>query len=274
MKFVAYSCTHHPLQDEEAFGFLEQQIEDIKPDYLIHLGDVFEAQAASRWPKTYSWDLKYEFNVANEYLKRIREHALRFNTGVKCVWTPGNHDDNLQRLDRIPGDLRGLCNPYDHCSELGEGHWSVPTQYIHDPRHGCFRLGQVTFAHGFEHGVNSDSHQAIKFGVPYGLFVSGHTHRPVPVRRSQKTAAIPLPYWYTNPGCLRHLAPEYIGQLDNSQWGQAVTVGECETWRYSKEFMPTKPLWDAETRLFRMAVGYAPEQEDWRKVPTAEAVLA
>lgn len=270
MRFLAYSCTHHPLQDEEAIGFLLSQIEDHKPDFVVNLGDIFEAQAASRWPKEYTWALKYEFEVANNYLNKVRMTAEAVNPDVECVWLPGNHDDNIQSLNRIASDLRGLCNPMDHVAELRNKFWKVPTRYVHDRELGCYRLGQVTFAHGFEHSVNSDESQAIKLGIPYGLFVSGHTHRPVVVTRARKTQKVPLPYWYANPGCMRTMCPEYVQRMDHSQWGQAVVIGECETWRYADSFIPTKPLWDAETRVFRMAEGYSPEQPDWR-LPLGDA---
>ena len=263
-KWMALSCSHFPLQDEEAWNDTLAVVEDHKPDVVVHLGDIFEAQAASRWSKIYDWTLRYEFEVAQNHMKELRTLAQKVNPGCRMVWLPGNHDDNLVALDRIPGDIRGMCNPFDHLDELKEGHWEVPTMYVHDRDRGVFRLGQCAFAHGYEHSVNSDESQALKFADPYGLFVSGHTHRPRVVTQCKKTMRIKLPYWYANPGCTRTLSPIYVQRQDHSQWGHGVVIGDCDSWRYDSSLIPRKPLWNAETIIFRTAVGYAPEQPDWR----------
>lgn len=262
-KFLAFSCLHNPLHDKEALEWLYAQIEDFKPDWLISLGDDFEAQAASRFKKIYPWSLSDEFRNFDRIFGRLRTLARRVNADCQLVKLWGNHGDNIQRMDRLDPDIRGLCNPYDHCSELKK--WQTPVRYVADKKIGCFRLGQVTFTHGYEHGVSSDEMQSLKYGIPYGLFVSGHTHRPVPVRRATRTKRVPLPYWYANPGCLRTLCPEYARTFDHSQWGQGAVIGDFDSWRYSESLMPTKPLWNAETLIYRMAEGYMPDQPDWRK---------
>ena len=260
-KFLVFSCMHLPLQDDEAVEFLESQIEEFKPDIIVSAGDDFEADASSRWPNEYSWTLKDEFVAFDRTFSRLRALGERVGTS-RFVKLWGNHGDNIMSINRISKSLRDLVNPYEHCKELRE--WETPCQYVKDPVHGCFRIGQVTIAHGWESGVSSDEMQAIKFGTPYGLWISGHTHRPVPVRRAMKTKTCPLPYWYANPGTLRHMKPEYTKRNDTFMWGQGVVVGEAEHWRYQEQFIPRQVCWDAETRIFRMASGTQPEQADWR----------
>jgi hypothetical protein len=44
----------------------------------------------------------------------------------------------------------------------------------------------------------------------------------------------------------------WMDDKDRQRWGQAIVVGESETWRYEKSLMPTGPMWRAETIVFRM----------------------
>lgn len=262
-RFLAFSCQHMPLHDEEALSFMRAQIEEFKPSVVISLGDDFEAQAASQFDKTYPWTLKDEFEAFDLEMGKTREVAEAVSgSEVRCVKLWGNHGHNIMAMDRIDKGLRGLVNPYDHCSELSK--WETPCLYVSDRELGVFRLGQVAFFHGYAAGVNSDEIQCLRFGMPYGLTISGHTHRPVPVRRAIKTKSMPLDYYYANAGCLRQLCPSYVQKNDHSQWGHAVVVGECEDWRYGDNFIPNKPLWDAEVRVLRMSEGTKPDQPDWR----------
>ena len=48
-KFIAFSCTHCPYQDDAAISWLIDEIREYKPSVVVHLGDVHEADASSRW---------------------------------------------------------------------------------------------------------------------------------------------------------------------------------------------------------------------------------
>jgi predicted phosphodiesterase len=241
VRWIAFGCTHVPLIDLDAREWILEQIRGWRPNWVIYLGDGHESASASRWPHEYEWTLSGEFRKHDQFLRDIRLEAP--NSQRVFCW--GNHDANLLAINRIDRQLRDLCDPRDHEKELKA--WrQVP--YVYCRRRGVFRLGQVAFSHGYEHGANSDEAQAILLGDPFGLFVSGHTHRPVAVTQACKTRTIPLPYWYANVGCLRDLKPAYVERKRTHGWGHACVVGEC---------LPTKSprlsrQWSAETRIFKM----------------------
>lgn len=246
VKFIAFSCTHAPLQDEKAINWLCEQITEIKPDFIIHLGDMLEADSASRWDNENDWFLKEEFNSANEMLKTIRSFGSK---DTRCIFLPGNHDDNILSINRLDKKIRGLCD-YREEHNMPElyNNWEQPCEYIYDTRRGAFHLGQVTFAHGYEANASADEYHSYILGVPYGLYVGGHTHRPKPVTQCWRTKTVPLPFWYSNAGCMRNLDPEWMKRRRTQQWGQAIVCGETalvKGARYSR-------CWDAETRIFRM----------------------
>jgi len=249
VKFVSFACTHSPLQDPEAIEWLIKNIKEIKPDYTILMGDMLEAASASRWDNEEQWSLKEEFMSADNMLKDIR----RASGSAKTVFLPGNHDDNIISINRLDKRLRGLCD-YRKEHNMPElfNNWLQPTQYTFDRTRGCFRLGQVTFSHGYECHSSSDEMQSILLGKPYGLFVSGHTHRPIPVTQAKRTATVPLPYWYANAGCLRLLDPEWVKRKRTHLWGHGLVCGEASLIQGSRESC----CWSAETRIFQMKNDY------------------
>ncbi len=240
--FLAFSCVHCPLQDAEAVDFLLHTIGKLKPDVIVHLGDGHEADSASRWPNEYDWSLSEEFKSHNEFLKSIRKASPK----SRRIFLPGNHDDNLQSINRIDIRLRNLCDYNEHEPELRE-HWEQPINYVYSRRRGVWRLGQVTFCHGYEASASADELQSILLGMPYGLFVGGHTHKPLDVTQAYKTRSIPLPYWYANTGCMRDMKPVWMARKRTHQWGQAITVGKAsivKSPRMSRQ-------WDAQTIIFK-----------------------
>lgn len=257
VRFVAFSCRHHPLCDESALDWVIRQIEELKPHYIIDLGDRYEADSASRWPSEYDWELEDEYRSCNEADRSIRRAA---GPQARLVFLPGNHDDNLLALGRLPRGLRGLCDwSRPQASRTGDavndellGHWRVPTSYTDCRRAGVFRLGQVSFAHGYAHGESSDRDQAVRFGTPYGLNITGHTHRPVPVTQVSITKKVAVPYWYANAGCLRDLKPQYVQRQNTDRWGHACVVGECDLRAGPAKSPRLSRRWEAETRVLRL----------------------
>lgn len=247
VKFIAFSCPHCPLEDPEAIGWLVEQIGTRSPDVIVHLGDGHEADSASRWPSEYSWSLVDEFRAHNELLKGIREAA----PSARRVFLPGNHDDNLLSINRIDKKLRGLCDYRSQPQWEPElSMWEQPADYVYCRKRGVFRLGAVTFAHGYESGTSGDEFQSIRLGVPYGLFVGGHTHRPLPVTQAARTRTLPLPYWHCNAGTLRDIWDvPYMTRKCRSLWGQGLVYGETETGRRPRM---TRASWDAELVVRRM----------------------
>lgn len=244
VKFLAFSCPHVPLQDREAVDFMLRELEAFNPDYVIHMGDGHESDAASRWPSENKWDLLAEFEQHNSFLASIRE----VSPDSKKVFCNGNHDDNILSEHRIPEKLRSICDFRKHEPELA--YWKQ-LPYVYSSK-GVFRIGQVSFFHGYESGVSSDEFQSYLLGLPFGLTVSGHTHRPVSVTRAMRTKAVPLPYWYANVGCLAEMDFEYMKRKRQVMWGQAICKGEvCVQERPRRSYYYSRN-WDAEISIHQM----------------------
>lgn len=246
ISFIAFSCVHCPLQDRDAVDWLIEIIKKNKPDQIINLGDLLEADSASRWSSEYSWTLKDEFDAANDFLKRIREAS----PNSKLVFLEGNHDRNLLSINRIDKKLRDLCDYRDSRNIPELSNWNLATEYKYSRKKGAYKIGAVTFAHGYEAGQSGDKFQSVSLGNPYGLFISGHTHRPTEGAPKQVMMSLgrPLPYWYLNVGCLRVMECDYMDRLRQEQWGQGCVIGWAENIKSPR----LSKTWDAECVVFRM----------------------
>jgi predicted phosphodiesterase len=245
------SCTHSPFTPPTVHRWLLDTLGSLKGvTHLVHLGDIFEASAASVHPDESQHDLLDEYKHAAAFMASLRSVLPRRTV---CHAIMGNHDDNLQAADprRIPAALRGVSN-FLHVEPFASEakHWKW-TEYRKD-RSGCLEIGPVILTHGFDAGRSSDELEAIQFsnfcgGHSHRLVVRGHTHRPVPPTQCRRTAAIPLPWWYMNVGTCGPLQPTWMRRKDTSQWGAALGLIRC-----NMRAVPPFNLKDWDAQLLRM----------------------
>ena len=176
--FLAFGCSHNPLIDETAEDRLIDVISETNPDYVICLGDLHEADSASRWPSEYTFTLEDELSDVDRFLARIRKAS----PSSKRIFIEGNHDANITALNRIPRKIRGLCD-YRRPQFTDDGvmingeflnEWTRSAVHVYSYNH-AFRLGQVGFVHGFETSNAGIKRQAVTMSHEYGLLVHAHT---------------------------------------------------------------------------------------------------
>lgn len=245
VKVVSFSCVHVPHDDKAARKWLVQTIRDERPDYVVHHGDALEADAASRWPSEQDHHLIDEYSAADDYFAEI-DDAKGDATGVFCE---GNHDDNILARHRISPKLRDLCDYRKHIPRLAA--WKRGADYEYNRDRGVFRLGQVSFMHGYETSESGMAAQAITMGNPFGLCVWGHTHRPQPVTQVFRGQA-PLPYWWMDVGCMCNMDNDYMKRKRQWRWGQACAIINLNPSAGTAKSPRMSPHWDADLRIFRM----------------------
>lgn len=217
---AAYSCVHAPFQCPRGRRWLAAQLAEIKPDYLVDLGDRMDADAASRHGDSeYGHDLEDEYREAAEYAREMRESA-----GVsdgKAVWCLGNHDENIQAKGRIDRKVRRLLDWNRFDPEFRR--WrQIPYRFRAD---GCFQLGQVIFTHGCTVRQHLEAVQWVNLTGGHGnrLVVMGHTHRPHGPSQCMRSQNIGLPVWHANAGTMRQDA-DWSLRMDTSRWGPGLIV--------------------------------------------------
>ncbi len=140
-KIAAISCTHSPFTPPETHRWLLDQLTNIPElTHFGHLGDVFEAGAASVHANEFDHSLQDEYEHAHNLLRSIKEVLPK-----DCIrWiNTGNHDDNLQTQDprRIPKSLRRLVDWKSH-PEFGDEFKDWCWIPYEKSRKGVYRVGQ------------------------------------------------------------------------------------------------------------------------------------
>lgn len=245
-RFLAFSCVHAPDHDPESITWIADQVRDIKPDVIVCLGDLFDAAAASVHRRDFGDKLIDEYEAGAAVLEEISEAA----PGAELHWTLGNHDDNIKAKGRISKELRCLLdwNGFDKPWSATFRRWK---QYPYEQTHRApFRVGQVTFYHGWATSKTQIAGEALRYGDECGLVVNGHTHRPHDVERVEVYQQ-PQRRWLANAGC--HVSMQYpmdyVARKNWSKWGNACIVGEALPLK-----SPRKSInWSAETRIRCMA---------------------
>jgi len=224
-KFVAISCLHAPITHEGYFDWLLDLLCEEQPDVFVNLGDWYEGLAGSRHAKDprHNWSLMDEHRYVAAQAKALNEVL----GDAHKVWLAGNHDDNAFGIhaDRIPPDLREVAQWRSHSFVADElESWHIIDDYSHGRR---WNLGQVSFGHGCPVTDASAKDEAYQYGVPYGLDIRGHTHRPESVTQCRERK-VHLPYWYANPGTGADWdRMHYMDRQSKALWGRGAIVGTC-----------------------------------------------
>lgn len=249
-KILGFSCLHAPITHGQYFNWLIGQIEEFKPDHIVNMGDWVEGIAMSRWPKNdrqrWTW---------YDELKALSEQAVAINVAApsaKKYWLYGNHDDNCfgDHPDRIPADLREAVqwrNNKDAAVALKD--WNVIDRYTDRTR---LRLGPITFQHGTSANQSAEKDKAYLNGTPYGLYIQGHTHRPVELTQARERQ-VRLPYWYCNPGTgIDFDKAFYMERCSMALWGRGAVLIETPGVEHSRTAYASKQ-WDATVKIHSMA---------------------
>jgi hypothetical protein len=138
---------------------------DYKPQIRIHLGDCWDFANLRRGadPREEGDDMEPDLNAGFAFLERFRP----------TVFLTGNHD---HRLWRLQDDARGLVRQYakDGVRSILKYLDGIGCFFVGDyDIRNVYKLGPVTFLHGFSANINAPAEHA---GI-YGDCVMGHLHR-------------------------------------------------------------------------------------------------
>lgn len=238
--FVAIGCTHRPIHNESYCKWILDRVNQLRPDFFIHCGDLFDQKCVSRFVKHNAPTLEEEYKSANDFLDELN-HKL---TGdCKKVYIQGNHCSRIFREEnRQYGNLLDF---RIHCDALKD--WKV-FDYKQHPKH-VYKLGQVTFAHGWSTTQGGAITEAINLSGPNTLYIHSHTHKghaPYQVNWGQRRK---LPYWIANVGCGISSEEGYFQEWDTSQWNRGYIFGVTQLRKREKptfeaEFVEHSKIWD------------------------------
>ncbi len=247
---VVFSCAHtDPSVSNERFDWLGEFLYDLRPDYVVDLGDGADMKSLNSYDTRYpqaivSQSYEKDIECYNEAMERMR---YRFKKQKRkrptYIGFEGNHENRIKKAiahdPRLEGSKYGVS--FGHLQtdlwfdEYHEYHNSAPSIADYDG---------VSYAHYFSSGnfgtATSGTHHA------YTLLQNrnhsstcGHSHK-----RSLyfKDSAHPNAILGCVVGCYKGAEETWAGQANNDWWKGVVIKRELDNGVYEPEFVSMKRL--------------------------------
>lgn len=214
---------HYPLHDKKCFRIYQQIIKDWKPDYLVFLGDCFNATGISKFTlRDYEDGIFDTVDEIQGFRKDYFEPLARACGKPVIKWILGNHDG--RRIDYTLEKVEAKCcrkKFLDYKDKLDLQKYFPEVEFTRYP--DCDNIGKLYLTHGEYH---NDAHTK-KHALVYGKSVLyGHLHtddrKTVPTKANNRVHTA-----YSMP-CACKLGVDYmLGKA--SSWVQGYAYG----WHYS-----------------------------------------
>jgi len=228
---IVFTCAHSdPDVPNDRFTWLGNLIEDIKPDYVVDLGDGADMRSLnsfdSRNPKAVvAQSYQHDIEAYNDAQDRIwSRYKLTKKKRPWRIGFEGNHENRIKKaiaLDpRLEGDKYGLS-----FSHLQTDHWFDDYHPYHNSGPSIADYDGVSYAHYFSSGNFGSAMSGIHHA--YGIVqkrnssaTCGHSHK-----RSVyfKDDAHPDPIIGLVAGCFKGAEEAWAGQA-NLGWAKGVVI--------------------------------------------------
>ena len=197
IKWIYASDLHGDMQQGNVANELYEFTEKFKPDIKIFGGDLFDFRAirrgATATERADSMALDVELGL--EFLSKWRPN----------VFLRGNHDERLWDTAKYADD--GLVR--DHAQD-GVRSITTKCKFIkckmlpYNVNEGIYKLGKLTFIHGFHAGITATKRHAEIYSCEGGATIHGHTHSIQQASIARLGGAVGF-----GVGCLCQLNMEY-----------------------------------------------------------------
>lgn len=247
---IVWTCAHaSPEVSNERFDWLGSLIEDIKPDYVVDLGDGADMRSLNtydtRYPQaivTQSYEADIEcYNEAMDRIwgrYRVSKKKRPFRIGFE-----GNHEHRIKKAlahdPRLEGQKYGVS--FKH---LQTDYWFDEYHYYDNGGPAIADYDGVSYAHYFSAGNFGSAMSGIHHA--YGLLqkrnhssTCGHSHK-----RSVyfKDDAHPTPIIGLVAGCFKGAEETWAGQSNRDWWKGVVIKREISNGCYEPEFVSLERL--------------------------------
>ena len=247
---IVYTCSHSdPEVDNKRFSLLGDLIYDVKPDYVVDLGDGADMRSLNTYDTRYPQAIvtqSYERDIDhyNDAQERLR-WKFRHNKKKMPDWYgfEGNHENRIKKAvahdPRIEGGRYGVS--FKH---LQTDYWFDEYHEYEDSAPAIADYDGVSYAHYFSSGnygtATSGTHHA--YSVLQNRNYSstcGHSHK-----RSLyfKDGAHPRGLIGLVAGCFKGKNEGWAGQANREWWSGIVIKREVEQGLYEPQFISLKTL--------------------------------
>ena len=247
---VVFSCAHStPEFGNERFDWLGRFLFDIKPDYVVDLGDFGDMKSLnsydSRYPQAIvSQSYQADIESYNDAQDRLR-HQFRSSKKRMPTWYgfEGNHEHRLKKAlaidPRLEGEKYGIS--FKH---LDTDYWYDEYIEYENGGPGIYSIDGVGYAHFFSSGnlgqaMSGEHHAYNLLRKRHSSSTCGHSHK-----RSIffKDDAYPKRSIGLVAGCYKGGADTWAGQASLGWWKGVVVKRQIEDGSYEPEFVSMERL--------------------------------
>jgi len=247
---VVFSCAHaKPEVSNERFHWLSSLLYDIKPDYVVDLGDGADMCSLNQYDNKKPTNIlgqNYQADISsyNDSQEKIR-HKFRYNKKAMpfFIGFEGNHEHRIKvalEVDpRLSGNTHGISfdhlNTSRHFDEYHEYQYGAPAIAYYDG---------VGYAHYFSGGnygraISGTHHAYALLQNRYKSSTCGHTHK-----RDMyfKDGVHPSGLIGAVVGCFKGSKEQWAGQSNDDWWSGVLIKRELRNGYYEPEFISTKTM--------------------------------
>jgi metallophosphoesterase superfamily enzyme len=219
---VVLADEHIPFMKQEMMNIARAYVADKKPEYRIHLGDIFDNPGCSDFDKDpkYKRDTQEEIDLAVQYLAEMHKASPK----TKTILIAGNHDQG--RISRAKGtyafglgSLRSLdMNQLILESAEQQGLEIGSIQFVRDFVLGP-KSGGVYFTHGdprMNKGIQGSAQLTATRHPHEGHIVIGHKHRAEEARDKFRARSCYV--------VAALLDPDHVQYVPNTQYENGMMV--------------------------------------------------
>jgi hypothetical protein len=247
---IVYTCAHaKPEASNERFTWLGDLIEDIKPDYVVDLGDGADMASLNsydtRYPKAIvSQSYERDIESYNDAQDRIwSRYSLKKKRRPYRIGFEGNHENRIKKavaLDpRIEGGKYGVS--FKH---LQTDHWFDEYHEYENSAPAIRDFDGVSYAHYFSAG----NYGAAISGLHHAYALLQHRHHSSTCGHSHKRglyfrdSAYPRPIIGLVAGCFKGKSESWAGQSNNEWWQGVIIKREIDNGIYEPQFVSVDTL--------------------------------
>ena len=247
---IVFTCAHSdPSVPNDRFDWLGSLIEDIRPDYVVDLGDTIDLKSLN------SYDTRYPQAIVTQNYERDIEHHQeamdriwgRYKKSKKKrpyrIGFEGNHENRLKKAlahdPRIEGGKYGIS-----FSHLATDYWYDDYHEYSNSAPAIFDYDGVSYSHYFSSGnygtATSGTHHAYTILQNRNhSSTCGHSHK-----RSLyfKDGAHPTGLIGLVAGCFKGGQESWAGQANNEWWKGVVIKRNICNGMYDPEFISMERL--------------------------------
>jgi hypothetical protein len=247
---IVFTCAHsNPEVGNERFNWLGDLIEDIKPDYVVDLGDGADMSSLNsydtRYPKAIvAQSYERDINSYNDAQSRLWDrYSLKKKRRPYRIGFCGNHEERINKavsLDpRLEGSKYGIS-----FSHLQTDHWFDEYHPYHNSAPAIADYDGVSYSHYFSAG----NYGTAISGLHHAYALLQHRHHSSTCGHSHKRgiyfrdSAYPRPLIGLVAGNFKGKEETWAGQSNNEWWSGVIIKREIDNGVYDPEFVSMERL--------------------------------